>query len=81
MNAVKTDYTGADMTSRGRALCDFAIKLTRTPQAMSPEDLDGLRDQGLSDADVLDVVQVVSYFNYINRVADALGVPSEDDWS
>ena len=74
------DYTTAKLTPRQRALCDFAIKLTRTPGKMERVDVDGLRSHELSDSDVLDVVQVVSYFNYINRVADALGVPPEEDW-
>lgn len=74
------DHATAEMTARQRALCDFAIKLTRAPADMAPADLDVLRGHGLEDPDVLDVVQVVSYFNYINRVADALGVPAEEDW-
>lgn len=74
------DHATAELTSRQRALCDFAIKLTRTPGAMQRDDLDALRTHELSDADVLDVVQVISYFNYINRVANALGVPPEEDW-
>lgn len=46
---------------------------------MTQEDLAPLRREGLSDVDILDLVQIVSYFNYINRVADALGVPEEID--
>ena len=46
---------------------------------MTREDLAPLRREGLSDVDILDLVQIVSYFNYINRVADALGVPEEID--
>jgi alkylhydroperoxidase family enzyme len=45
---------------------------------MSPEDLDALRAHGFSDRAIHDAVQVVSYFNYITRVADALGVEDED---
>ena len=44
---------------------------------MSPGDLDLLRAQGLADTAIHDAVQVISYFNYINRVADALGVDLE----
>lgn len=46
---------------------------------MTREDLEPLRAEGLSDGDILDLVQVIGYFNYINRVADALGVPEEID--
>ncbi len=46
---------------------------------MSPADLDKLRAAGLSDRAILDAVQVISYFNYINRVADGLGVDPEPE--
>lgn len=44
---------------------------------MEPADLDRLRAEGLDDVAIHDATQVISYFNYINRVADALGVPPE----
>ena len=76
---VKRDYRGAPLSPRQRALCDFAEKATRAPADARPADLDALRAQGLSDRDILDAVQVISYFNYINRVADALGVDPEPE--
>ena len=79
MEAIGTDWRSADLNDRGQALCEYAEKLTRTPAAMTQEDLVPLRREGLSDVDILDLVQIVSYFNYINRVADALGVPEEVD--
>jgi alkylhydroperoxidase family enzyme len=45
------------------------------------DDVEALRRQGLSDAAIHDAIQVVSYFNYINRVADAVGIGDEPDWS
>ena len=45
---------------------------------MTPADLDPLRAAGLEDRDILDLAQVTSYFNYINRMADGLGVDLED---
>ena len=45
---------------------------------MSPADLDTLRAHGLDDRTIHDATQVISYFNYINRVADALGVEPEE---
>ncbi len=65
------------MTSRQKALCIFAHKLTLTPSAMSSQDIQELQNQGLSDTDILDAVEVISFFNYINRIADALGVDPE----
>ena len=58
-------------------MLDFAVKLTRTPGEMSRADADALRDHGLGDRAIHDIVQVVAYFNYINRVADGLGVDLE----
>ena len=45
---------------------------------MSEADLDGLRDCGFDDRAIHDATQVIGYFNYINRVADALGIEQED---
>ena len=53
--------------------------MTRTPFAVRPQDLEALRRHGLSDRDILDAVEVISYFNYINRVADALGIDPEPE--
>lgn len=61
-----------------RALCGFASKLTHRQREMSKADLDELRDLGLDDTAIHDAVQVIGYFNYITRVADALGVEPED---
>lgn len=75
---VKHDYTRADLSAAERALCDYAAKLTRTPSEMSASDVQALRDAGFADAAILDAVEVISYFNYINRIADGLGVDPED---
>jgi len=80
VKAVKDDWRKANLGARDRALCEFAEKLTRTPGRMSEGDLAPLKEAGLDDADILDLTQVVGYFNYINRVADALGVPNEPEW-
>lgn len=77
MQAVSTDYTKADLSPVDRALCDYATKLTRTPDQMGRADIDALRGHGLSDRAINDAVQVIAYFNYINRVADGLGVDLE----
>jgi alkylhydroperoxidase family enzyme len=47
---------------------------------MSAEDADALRAHGFSDAAIHDAIQVVAYFNYINRVADAVGIEDEPEW-
>jgi len=53
--------------------------MTRRPAGIQPRDLAALRAHGLSDRDIVDAVQIVSYFNYINRLADALGVDPEPE--
>ena len=77
---MKHDYHTAALTGRQRALCDYAAKLTRSPSAMTEQDLEPLRAAGLTDRGILDLVEVASYFNYINRVADALGIDPEPEW-
>lgn len=71
------DWRTAGLTSVDRALCEFATKLTHDQQNMSPSDLEGLRSEGLDDRGIHDATQVVAYFNYITRIADALGVEPE----
>ena len=61
------------------AVLDFAVKLTQTPGDMKPSDVETLRQQGFTDLAIHDVVQVASYFNYINRIADGLGVDLEPE--
>jgi uncharacterized protein YciW len=53
------------------------VRVTRTPAAVRRRDVETLRKYGLTDRDILDAVEVISYFNYINRVADALGIDPE----
>ena len=55
----------------------FAIKLTTAPGAMNDADVDALRLAGFSDRDVLDIVEVVGYYAYANRIADGLGIETE----
>jgi alkylhydroperoxidase family enzyme len=52
------------------------VQVTRAPASVR-RDLESLRKHAFTDRDILDAVQVISYFNYINRVADALGVEPE----
>lgn len=75
------DYRKADLSSRERALCDFAVKLTHLASEVDQADIDALRAQGLDDATISDAIQVIGYFNYVTRVADGVGVEDEPDWS
>lgn len=59
-------------------MLDYAVKLNGTPGEMSEQDLQPLRDAGFDDTGVLDIVMIVSLFNFMNRVADGLGVQTEE---
>jgi uncharacterized peroxidase-related enzyme len=76
---VKRNYSHAKLSSRSRALAKFADLVTRTPAVVRRRDVDALRKHGLSDRDILDAVEVIAYFNYINRIADALGIDPEPE--
>ena len=65
---------------RLRVLCDLAMKMTREPASIREDDIDALRARGLDDSAIHDAIQVIAYFNYINRVADAVGVEDEPEW-
>ncbi len=66
------NYRVAALPTRQRAMLDFAVKLTAAPHDIADEDRDELSQQGFSDADVFDITEVASFFNYTNRVAHAL---------
>ena len=55
-------------------MLDHAVKLTREPARITPEDLDSLRQVGFDDRGILQITLIASWFNYINRVAEGLGV-------
>ena len=77
--ALIEDYRQADWSTQTRALLDFAAKLTRRPAEMRESDLEALRQLGFNDRAINDATQVISYFNYINRIADALDVELEPE--
>lgn len=77
MEALAGDWRQAEVSSRLRAILTFAEKLTLAPREMRREDLDPLRGIGLDDRGILEVVEVTAYFNFVNRLADGLGVSLE----
>lgn len=78
VHTIARDWRSAPLERVDKALCEYAAKLTHTPSEMTPADLNALREEGLDDRAIHDATQVISYFNYINRIADALGVEPED---
>ena len=81
VQALSDDYTAASLSDGDRAMLAFADKLTRTPAAMRAEDVATLRDAGFDDRAIHDVVLVVGYFAFVNRVAEGLGVTLEPKWN
>jgi uncharacterized peroxidase-related enzyme len=75
--ALREDYTKAPLTGKERVMLDYVVKLTRDATRCSPEDLERLRESGFDDRAILQITLIASWFNYINRVADALGVGRE----
>jgi uncharacterized peroxidase-related enzyme len=71
---LRRDYTQADLSEQDRALLDFTAKITSAASRITPEDLARLRGVGFDDAGILQITLIAAWFNYINRVADALGV-------
>jgi uncharacterized peroxidase-related enzyme len=72
------DWRSAGLDEATTALLEFAEKLTDECAAVGPEDMQTLRSRGFDDRAVSSCVQVVAYFNYINRIAEGLGVAHED---
>lgn len=71
---MRRDWRSAPLRSRERAILAYAEKLTRDCASVGREDVDALRREGLDDRAVLQVNLIASFFNYVNRVADGLGV-------
>jgi uncharacterized peroxidase-related enzyme len=74
---IQEDYTRAALEPATVVLLDFAQKLTLEPRGMSSRDVEKLRANGFTDVDVVDAVQLIAYFNYVNRVLDGLGAEPE----
>ena len=74
---VETDWRSAPLDDKRRAMLEFATKLTVRPGEMSEVDLAPLREAGFADRDILDIVEVIAYYAYANRIADGLGLQSE----
>lgn len=72
--ALEDDYREAPITEQEKVMLDYVVQLTRDATRISPKDHDRLRAVGFDDKGILQITLIASWFNYINRVADALGV-------
>ena len=74
IEALKADYTTAPVTDQERVMLDYVVKLTKDATKVWKDDHDRLREAGFNDQAILQITLIASWFNYINRVADALGI-------
>jgi len=74
VKALQEDYKTAPISDQERLMLDYVTQLTRDATRISQNDHQGLRGAGFDDQAILQITLIASWFNYINRVADALGV-------
>jgi uncharacterized peroxidase-related enzyme len=74
VQALQQDYRTAPITSQERTMLDYVVQLSKDATRITPEHHDQLRASGFDDRAILQITLIASWFNYINRVADALGV-------
>lgn len=74
------DYRQAVWEPKLRLLLDYAVELTRHPNGRGAAAIAELRASGWSDEAILEATEVIGFFNYYNRLVDALGVEPEPEW-
>jgi uncharacterized peroxidase-related enzyme len=72
--ALEEDYRSAPISEQEKVMLDYVVQVTRDATRILPADHDRLRSVGFDDKGILQITLIASWFNYINRVADALGV-------
>ncbi len=78
IEALREDYTTAPITEAERVMLDYVVQLTKDAVKITPEYHGRLRAVGFDDTAILQITLIASWFNYINRVADALGIGREN---
>ena len=77
LDALISDPAAAALGPADRAMLDYALKLTRAPSSLAAADVDALRRAGFDDRGIHDICAIASYFAFVNRIADGLGVELE----
>ncbi len=72
------DFRAANISNRELKMLEYAEKLTIDSSNITKEDITTLKEASFSDKDIFDINQVTAYFNYVNRIADGLGVELEE---
>jgi len=77
VEALEKDYANAPISNQDRVMLDYVIKVTKDATKVWRDDMDKLRGVGFDDRGILQITLIAAWFNYINRVADSLGVGRE----
>jgi uncharacterized peroxidase-related enzyme len=77
-NLASLKVQATSLGSADRALLEYAAKLTKAPSSISFDDVGSLKREGFDDRAIHDLCQVTAYYNFVNRIADGLGVELED---
>ena len=77
VEALEKDYTTAPISPQDHVMLDYVVKLTKDATKVFKDDIERLRSVGFDDRGILQITLIASWFNYINRVADSLGVGRE----
>ena len=72
------NFQTSDIDEATKAILEFAVKVTKAAPTVTPADLEHLRSYGLTDEALFAIVEVVGFFNYVNRIADAFGIELDD---
>lgn len=75
-----TNYRAADLTDRQRAMLDYAVTLSTTPELITDDDIDTLRDNGFDDEEIWDITSITAFFSLSNRLAHGMAIPPNPEF-
>jgi uncharacterized peroxidase-related enzyme len=75
-----TNYRNADLTERQRAMLDYAVTLSVTPEVITDAAVDALRDKGFDDEEIWDITSITAFFSLSNRLAHGLSIPPNPEF-
>jgi len=78
LSALENGTFGELVSSADQVMLDYSLKLTRNPQSITKDDIHGLRLHDFDDRGIHDICAITSYYAFVNRIADGLGVELED---
>ena len=78
ISQIVADFQTADIDETTKAILEFAVKVTNAAPTITQADLERLRRHGLTDEALFAIVEVVGFFCYINKIADAFGIELDD---